>query len=216
MKMMRMIAGGPSRVVPHALVCVACGVSGTAAVGSVTHFTDEASWRVAAGVVTTVGVPDILPGYQPEAYAQTGLALATVSGYTIPSGAEDVAYALGVPTGTTVFTKTGDSIFRFASPVTAFAQQWLYYQPQVVHLYREGTLRESFLWSPSPPDPWPASKFYGFTSTESFDLVYSFSISTGTHYGTQIMFSQVVPTPGVVAMIAIGMTIRGRPLRRRS
>lgn len=214
MKTMLMSAGRRSRVVPGALVCVACGVSTTAAVGSITHFTDEASWRAASGSVTTVGAPNILPGYQPAAYAQTGLAIATVSGYTIPTGAEDVAYALGVPIGTTVFTKTGDSSFRFAGPVTAFAQQWLYYQPQVIQLYREGTLRESFLWSPSPPDPWPASKFYGFTSTEPFDLIYSFPISTSIHYGTQIMFSQVVPTPSVVAMIALSVTMRVRPRRR--
>ena len=83
----------------------AAGVWSAGASASITQFTDEASWRAAAGATTTIGVPDIPPGTHPEAFAGSGLQSVSLYGRTLGLGHEDVAYALGVPLGTTVFSR---------------------------------------------------------------------------------------------------------------
>ncbi len=191
----------------------AAGVWSAGASASITQFTDEASWRAAAGATTTIGVPDIPPGTHPEAFAGSGLQSVSLYGRTLGLGHEDVAYALGVPLGTTVFSRTADSIYTFSTPINAFAQQWLYYQPQTLILLNQGSIVGSFQWFPDPPDPWPATKFYGFTSTVAFDQVYSFNINL-PHYGTQIMFTQIVPAPAG-GLCLLGLMAGGRCRRRR-
>ena len=191
----------------------AAGVWSAGASASITQFTDEASWRAAAGATTTIGVPDIPPGTHPEAFAGSGLRSVSLYGRTLGLGHEDVAYALGVPLGTTVFSRTADSIYTFSTPINAFAQQWLYYQPQTLILLNQGSIVGSFQWFPDPPDPWPATKFYGFTSTVAFDQVYSFNINL-PHYGTQIMFTQIVPAPAG-GLCLLGLMAGGRCRRRR-
>ena len=180
---------------------------------AITQFTDEASWRAAAGATTTIGVPDIPPGTHPEAFADSGLQSVSLYGRTLGLGYEDVAYALGVPLGTTVFSRTADSIYTFSTPINAFAQQWLYYQRQTLILLNQGSIVGSFQWFPDPPDPWPATKFYGFTSTVAFDQVYSFNFNL-PHYGTQIMFTQIVPAPAG-GLCLLGLMAGGRCRRRR-
>ena len=191
----------------------AAGVWSAGASASITQFTDEASWRAAAGATTTIGVPDIPPGTHPEAFAGSGLQSVSLYGRTLGLGYEDVAYALGVPLGTTVFSRTADSIYTFSTPINAFAQQWLYYQPQTLILLNQGAIVGSFQWFPDPPDPWPATKFYGFMSTVAFDQVYSFNWSL-PHYGTQIMFTQIVPAPAG-GLCVLGLMAGGRCRRRR-
>lgn len=191
----------------------AAGVWSAGASASITQFTDEASWRAAAGATTTIGVPDIPPGTHPEAFAGSGLQSVSLYGRTLGLGHEDVAYALGVPLGTTVFSRTADSIYIFSTPINAFAQQWLYYQPQTLILLDQGSIVGSFQWFPDPPDPWPATKFYGFTSTVAFDQVYSFNFNL-PHYGTQIMFTQIVPAPAG-GLCLLGLMAGGRCRRRR-
>lgn len=191
----------------------AAGVWSAGASASITQFTDEASWRAAAGATTTIGVPDIPPGTHPEAFAGSGLQSVSLYGRTLGLGYEDVAYALGVPLGTTVFSRTADSIYTFSTPINAFAQQWLYYQPQTLILLNQGSIVGSFQWFPDPPDPWPATKFYGFTSTVVFDQVYSFNFNL-PHYGTQIMFTQIVPAPAG-GLCLLGLMAGGRCRRRR-
>ena len=117
----------------------AAGVWSASASASITQFTDEASWRAAAGATTTIGVPDIPPGTHPEAFAGSGLQSVSLYGRTLGLGHEDVAYALGVPLGTTVFSRTADSIYTFSTPINAFAQQWLYCQPQTLVLLNQGS-----------------------------------------------------------------------------
>lgn len=167
----------------------------------------------AAGATTTIGVPDIPPGTHPEAFADSGLQSVSLYGLTLGLGYEDVAYALGVPLGTTVFSRTADSIYTFSTPINAFAQQWLYYQRQTLILLNQGSIVGSFQWFPDPPDPWPATKFYGFTSTVAFDQVYSFNFNL-PHYGTQIMFTQIVPAPAG-GLCLLGLMAGGRCRRRR-
>ena len=191
----------------------AAGVWSVGASASITQFADEASWRAAAGATTTIGVPDIPPGTHPEAFAGSGLQSVSLYGRTLGLGYEDVAYALGVPLGTTVFSRTADSIYTFSTPINAFAQQWLYYQPQTLILLNQGVIVGSFQWFPDPPDPWPATKFYGFTSTVAFDQVYSFNWNL-PHYGTQIMFTQIVPAPAG-GFCLLGLMAGGRCRRRR-
>jgi hypothetical protein len=182
---------------------------------SIMQFTDEASWRAAAGATTTIGVPDIPPGTHPGAFAGSGLQSVNLYGLTLVPPMEHVAYALGVPMGTTIFAGGGSDLnYTFAAPINAFAQQWLYYQPQTLVLYSQSTVVGCFQWVPDAPDPWPATKFYGFTSTVAFDRVFSFSSSYQPYYGTQIMFTQIVPAPAG-GLCLLGLMAGGRCRRRR-
>jgi hypothetical protein len=210
--MMGSICSGLSR---HAVIgLVVASVWSAQASATITQFTDEASWRAAAGAATTIGVPEIPPAFPQGAFAGSGLQSVNLYGLTLGLGHEDVAFALGVPLGTTVFADAGDAIYTFASPINAFAQQWLYYQRQTLVLLNQGTVVGSFQWLPDPPNPWPATKFYGFTSTVAFDQVYSFNINL-PHYGTQIMFTQIVPSPAG-GLPLIGLMASGRRSRRRA
>jgi hypothetical protein len=195
-----------------ALGLAVAGVWSAGASAAITQFTDEASWRAAAGATTTIGVPDIPPAFPQGAFAGSGLQSVVLGGLSLGLGYEDVAYALGVPLGTTVFASTADSIYTFSTPINAFAQQWLYYQPQTLILLNQGSIVGSFQWFPDPPDPWPATKFYGFMSTVAFDQVYSFNWSL-PHYGTQIMFTQIVPAPagGLCVLLGGAFARRRRP-----
>jgi hypothetical protein len=198
-----------------ALGLAVAGVWSAGASASITQFTDEASWRAAAGATTTIGVPDIPPGTHPEAFAGSGLQSVNLYGLTLVPPMEHVAYALGVPMGTTIFAGGGSDLnYTFSAPINAFAQQWLYYQPQTLVLYSQSTVVGYFQWVPDVPDPWPATKFYGFTSTVAFDRVFSFSSSYQPYYGTQIMFTQIVPAPaGGLCVLLGGAFARRRRLR---
>ena len=197
-----------------ALGLAVAGAWTVGASAAITQFTDEASWRAAAGATTTIGVPDIPPGTHPEAFAGSGLQSVNLYGLTLVPPMEHVAYALGVPMGTTIFAGGGSDLsYTFAAPINAFAQQWLYYQRQTLILLNQGSIVGSFQWFPDPPDPWPATKFYGFTSTVAFDQVYSFNFNL-PHYGTQIMFTQIVPVPAG-GLCLLGLMAGGRCRRRR-
>jgi len=197
-----------------ALGLAVAGVWSVGASAAITQFTDEASWRAAAGATTTIGVPDIPPGTHPEAFAGSGLQSVNLYGLTLTDGYEHLHYALGVPMGTTIFA--GGSIdlnYTFSVPINAFAQQWLYYRPQTLVLYMQSTVVGYFQWVPDAPDPWPATKFYGFTSTVAFDRVFSFNTGEA-HYGTQIMFTQIVPAPaGGLCVLLGGAFARRRRVR---
>jgi hypothetical protein len=188
-----------------ALVAVSAVASAlaTAANAALTNYADEASWRAAAGAVTTVAAPNIPAGLL--SLPQLGLASSGVGAGPIPSYLID---PWGLPAGTNVFGTGVDGqpwsrSFNFTQPIaTAFAIDWLF-RPEADILgasaYFGSTHVGSVFWEPASDFPGP-TRFYGFTSTLPFNQV----ILVGTHisFGRSVMFTQI-PAPGAVALFAL-------------
>jgi hypothetical protein len=193
---------------------IACAPQASAAL---TSYADEASWRAAAGAVTTVAAPNInLPTgslYLPE----LGLA-ASIGVGPIPSFLVD---PWGLPAGTNVLGAGSISTpwsrdFVFAQPIaTAFAIDWLFNESfwpgqYNARFYYGGTLIGTVNLEGSDGIPGP-TRFYGFTSTLPFNHVVLSGISIS--YGRAVMFTQI-PAPGAVALFALAPLVAQR--RRRS
>lgn len=194
----------PSSLAALVAASAAASALATAANAALTSYADEASWRAAAGAVTTVAAPNIPSGglYLP----QLGLDADGVGGVPIPSILVD---PWGLPAGTNVLQagQNGDvwsRPFNFSQPiVTAFAIDWLF-RPEFVQslgvdVYFGSTLVGSMAWEPASAFPGPP-RFYGFTSTLPFSRV----VLVGTHmsWGRAVMFTQI-PAPGAVALLAL-------------
>jgi hypothetical protein len=182
---------------------VAVSAAASAANAALTNYADEASWRAAAGAVTTVAAPNIPSGelYLPE----LGLD-ASIIGTPIPSFLVD---PWGLPAGTNVLRAGVDGqvwsrSFVFSQPIaTAFAIDWLF-RPEFVQalgvdVYFGSTFVGSMSWEPASAFPGP-TRFYGFTSTLPFSRV----VLVGTHvsFGRAVMFTQI-PAPGAMALFAL-------------
>jgi hypothetical protein len=205
----------PSSLAALVAVSAVASALATAANAALTNYADEASWRAAAGAVTTVAAPNIPSGglYLP----QLGLDAAVV-GTPIPSFLVD---PWGLPAGTNVLRAGVDGqvwsrSFVFSQPIaTAFAIDWLF-RPEFVQalgvdVYFGSTLVGSMSWEP-PASAFPGpTRFYGFTSTLPFSRV----VLVGTHvsFGRSVMFTQI-PAPGAVALFALAPLVARR--RRRS
>ncbi len=182
---------------------VAVSAVASAADAALTNYADEASWRAAAGAVTTVAAPNIPSGqfYLPELGIGGG-----VGGTPIPSFLVD---PWGLPAGTNVLRAGVDfqvwsRSFVFTQPIaTAFAIDWLFRPEQDilgVDVYFGSTLVGSMSWEPPTSDFAGPPRFYGFTSTLPFSRV----VLVGTHvsFGRSVMFTQI-PAPGAVALFAL-------------
>ena len=193
----------PSSLAALVAVSAVASALATAADAALTSYADEASWRAAAGAVTTVAAPNIPSGelYLPE----LGLD-ASIIGTPIPSFLVD---PWGLPAGTNVLRAGVDGqvwsrSFVFSQPIaTAFAIDWLF-RPEFVQAlgvsaYFGSTHVGSLFWDPASAFPGP-TRFYGFTSTLPFNHV----VLTGTHvsFGRAVMFTQI-PAPGAVALFAL-------------
>ena len=193
----------PSSLAALVAVSAAASALATAANAALTNYADEASWRAAAGAVTTVAAPNIPSGllYLP----QLGLSADPV-GTPIPSFLVD---PWGLPAGTNVLGAGVDGqvwsrSFVFSQPIaTAFAIDWLF-RPEFVQAlgvsaYFGSTHVGSLFWDPASAFPGP-TRFYGFTSTLPFNHV----VLVGTHvsFGRAVMFTQI-PAPGAVALFAL-------------
>ena len=193
----------PSSLAALVAVSAAASALATAANAALTNYADEASWRAAAGAVTTVAAPNIPSGllYLP----QLGLSADPV-GTPIPSFLVD---PWGLPAGTNVLRAGVDGqvwsrSFVFSQPIaTAFAIDWLF-RPEFVQAlgvsaYFGSTHVGSLFWDPASAFPGP-TRFYGFTSTLPFNHV----VLVGTHvsFGRAVMFTQI-PAPGAVALFAL-------------
>ena len=193
----------PSSLAALVAASAAASALATAANAALTSYADEASWRAAAGAVTTVAAPNIPSGglYLP----QLGLDAAVV-GTPIPSILVD---PWGLPAGTNVLQagqngQVWSRTFNFSQPIaTAFAIDWLFRPEQDilgVDVYFGSTLVGSMPWEP-PTSAFPGPpRFYGFTSTLPFNQV----VLVGTHmsWGRAVMFTQI-PAPGAVALLAL-------------
>ena len=199
----RSLSGRGMRAPSSLAALVAVSAVASAADAALTNYADEASWRAAAGAVTTVAAPNIPSGglYLPE----LGLD-ASVVGVPIPSPFVD---PWGLPAGTNVLRAGVDGqvwsrSFVFSQPIaTAFAIDWLF-RPEFVQalgvdVYFGSTFVGSMSWEPASAFPGP-TRFYGFTSTLPFNHV----VLTGTHvsFGRAVMFTQI-PAPGAVALFAL-------------
>ena len=191
---------------------IACAPQASAAL---TSYADEASWRAAAGAVTTIAAPNIPAG--PLYLPQLGLASSDVGAGPIPSYLID---PWGLPAGTNVIAagidyETWARSFNFTQPIaTAFAIDWLFRPEQDilgVDVYFGSTLVGSMSWEPPTSDFAGPPRFYGFTSTLPFNHV----VLVGTHvsFGRAVMFTQI-PAPGAVALFALAPLVARR--RRRS
>jgi hypothetical protein len=194
----------PSSLAALVAVSAVASALATAANAALTNYADEASWRAAAGAVTTVAAPNInLPTgglYLPE----LGFG-AEVGVLPIPSFLVD---PWGLPAGTNVLGAGVDGqvwsrSFVFSQPIaTAFAIDWLF-RPEAdilgVSAYFGSTHVGSLFWEPASAFPGP-TRFYGFTSTLPFSRV----VLVGTHvsFGRSVMFTQI-PAPGAVALLAL-------------
>ena len=209
----RSLSGRGMRAPSSLAALVAVSAVASAADAALTNYADEASWRAAAGAVTTVAAPNIPSGglYLPE----LGLD-ASVVGVPIPSPFVD---PWGLPAGTNVLRAGVDGqvwsrSFIFSQPIaTAFAIDWLF-RPEFVQAlgvsaYFGSTHVGSLFWDPVSAFPGP-TRFYGFTSTLPFNHV----VLTGTHvsFGRAVMFTQI-PAPGAVALFALAPLVAVR--RRR-
>ena len=194
----------PSSLAALVAVSAVASALATAANAALTNYADEASWRAAAGAVTTVAAPNIPSGelYLPE----LGLD-ASIIGTPIPSFLVD---PWGLPAGTNVLGAGSISTpwsrdFVFAQPIaTAFAIDWLFNESfwpgqYSARFYRGSTLIGSVNLEGSDGIPGP-TKFYGFTSTLPFSRVVLSGISVS--YGRAVMFTQI-PAPGAVALFAL-------------
>jgi len=203
----------PSSLAALVAVSAVASALATAANAALTNYADEASWRAAAGAVTTVAAPNIPAG--PLYLPQLGLD-ASVGAGPIPSFLID---PWGLPAGTNVFGTGVDGqpwsrSFNFTQPIaTAFAIDWLF-RPEAHILgasaYFGSTHVGSVFWEPASDFPGP-TRFYGFTSTLPFSRV----VLVGTHisFGRAVMFTQI-PAPGAVALFALAPLVARR--RRRS
>ena len=151
---------------------IACAPQASAAL---TSYADEASWRAAAGAVTTVAAPNIPSGglYLP----QLGLD-AAVATFPIPAF---LIEPWDLPAGTNVMGIGGwdggwSSDFVFAEPIaTSFAIDWLFNESfwpgqYSARFYRGSTLVGTVNLEGSDGIPGP-TRFYGFTSTLPFSRV---------------------------------------------
>jgi hypothetical protein len=192
----------PSSLTALVAVFAVASALATAANAALTNYADEASWRAAAGAVTTVAAPNIPSGglYLP----QLGLD-ASVGGVPIPSPFVD---PWGLPAGTNVLRagvngQVWSADFNFAQPVaTAFAIDWLFHPAQQtlgVSAYFGSTHVGSLFWEPASAFPGP-TRFYGFTSTLPFNQV--ILVGTQVSWGRSVMFTQI-PAPGAVALFAL-------------
>jgi len=186
-----------------AAASAAASALATAANAALTSYADEASWRAAAGAVTTVAAPNIPSGqfYLPE----LGISNSGIGGVPIPSFLVD---PWGLPAGTNVLQadQNGDvwsRPFNFSQPiVTAFAIDWLFRPEQDilgVSAYFGSTHVGSLFWEPASAFPGPP-RFYGFTSTLPFNQVVL--VGTQISWGRAVMFTQI-PAPGAVALLAL-------------
>ena len=184
---------------------VAVSAVASAADAALTNYADEASWRAAAGAVTTVAAPNIPSGvlYLP----QLGIVADGVYGGPIPSFLVD---PWGLPAGTNVLGAGVDfqvwsRTFQFSQPIaTAFAIDWLFNESfwpgqYNARFYYGGTLIGTVNLEGSDGIPGP-TRFYGFTSTLPFSRVVLSGISVS--YGRAVMFTQI-PAPGAVALFAL-------------
>ena len=194
----------PSSLAALVAASAVASVLATAANAALTSYADEASWRAAAGAVTTVAAPNIPSGvlYLP----QLGIVADGVYGGPIPSFLVD---PWGLPAGTNVLGAGVDfqvwsRSFVFTQPIaTAFAIDWLFRPEQDilgVDVYFGSTLVGSMSWEPPTSDLAGPPRFYGFTSTLPFNHV----VLVGTHvsFGRAVMFTQI-PAPGAVALFAL-------------
>jgi hypothetical protein len=199
----RSLSGRGMRAPSSLAALVAVSAAASAANAALTNYADEASWRAAAGAVTTVAAPNIPSGelYLPE----LGLD-ASIIGTPIPSFLVD---PWGLPAGTNVLRAGVDGqvwsrSFVFSQPIaTAFAIDWLF-RPEFVQalgvdVYFGSTFVGSMSWEPASAFPGP-TRFYGFTSTLPFSRV----VLVGTHvsFGRAVMFTQI-PAPGAMALFAL-------------
>ena len=199
----RSLSGRGMRAPSSLAALVAVSAVASAADAALTNYADEASWRAAAGAVTTVAAPNIPSGllYLP----QLGLSADPV-GTPIPSFLVD---PWGLPAGTNVLRAGVDfqvwsRSFVFTQPIaTAFAIDWLFRPEQDilgVDVYFGSTLVGSMSWEPPTSDFAGPPRFYGFTSTLPFNHV----VLVGTHvsFGRAVMFTQI-PAPGAMALLAL-------------
>lgn len=193
----------PSSLAALVAASAAASALATAANAALTSYADEASWRAAAGAVTTVAAPNIPSGglYLP----QLGLDADGVGGVPIPSILVD---PWGLPAGTNVLQagqngQVWSRTFQFSQPIaTAFAIDWLFRPEQDilgVSAYFGSTHVGSLFWEPASAFPGPP-RFYGFTSTLPFSRVVL--VGTQISWGRAVMFTQI-PAPGAVALLAL-------------
>ena len=194
----------PSSLAALVAVSAVASALATAANAALTNYADEASWRAAAGAVTTVAAPNIPSGglYLP----QLGLD-AAVATFPIPSF---LIEPWDLPAGTNVMGIGGwdggwSSDFVFAEPIaTSFAIDWLFNESfwpgqYSARFYRGSTLVGTVNLEGSDGIPGP-TRFYGFTSTLPFSRVVLYGAYPT--FGRAVMFTQI-PAPGAVALFAL-------------
>jgi hypothetical protein len=195
----------PSSLAALVAVFAVASALATAANAALTNYADEASWRAAAGAVTTVAAPNInLPTgslYLPELGLAASIGVAPIPSFLVdPWGLPAGTNVLGAGVNGQVWSRS----FIFSQPIaTAFAIDWLF-RPEFVQAlgvsaYFGSTHVGSLFWDPASAFPGP-TRFYGFTSTLPFSRV----VLVGTHvsFGRSVMFTQI-PAPGAVALFAL-------------
>jgi len=194
---------------------IACASQASAAL---TSYADEASWRAAAGAVTTVAAPNInLPTgglYLPELGLDAAIGVLPIPSFLVDPW--------GLPAGTNVLgagsmmSTSWSRSFVFAQPIaTAFAIDWLFNESfwpgqYSARFYYGATLIGTVNLEGSDGIPGP-TRFYGVTSTLPFGRVMLYG--TSVSYGRAVMFTQI-PAPGAVALFALAPLVAQR--RRRS
>jgi hypothetical protein len=195
----------PSSLTALVAVFAVASALATAANAALTNYADEASWRAAAGAVTTVAAPNInLPTgslYLPELGLDASIGVGPIPSFLVdPWGLPAGTNVLGAGVNGHVWSRS----FIFSQPIaTAFAIDWLF-RPEFVQAlgvsaYFGSTHVGSLFWDPASAFPGP-TRFYGFTSTLPFSRV----VLVGTHvsFGRSVMFTQI-PAPGAVALFAL-------------
>ena len=181
---------------------------------SLVLYTDRAAWEAAAGQVSTIGVPDIVPQSQSNQYGSLGIDLgpARLWGSPVPRHwAED----WGLPEGTTVFKGllgANMSSMYFTHEVTAFSIDWLFFQPQQLWVGMGQVVSGSITLPEDVPGVYVPT-FYGIISTVPFRnlTIYPWCDQISC-WGTSISFT-TAPSPGAVALLGIAPLAFGR--RRR-
>jgi len=198
------------RLTVAALSAIACATQGANA--ELTQYTDQANWRLAAGLVNSIEAID-LPVVLPEDhFIESGVTLGAVFSSIGPSWIEPL---WGLPVGSRVFSGGGlaPMNFRFTAPVTAFSMEWAWREAVNYHLFKGDDLIGYGQWLPqelsleNPP-------FYGFTSTVEFDRIslQTYWSPSGGQYGRAVHFTQVVPAPAACLVLFCAFP---RAVRRR-
>ena len=160
--------------------------------------------------ITSIGAPNIPTGQAAVWSLLRSHGVRTTSVSSRPLQPWEAPY-WDLPVGTNVLTHYPSS-FTFDAPITSFAMEVQATGPELMLLYAvygQNGYMGSFQ---IPTNNIPGPRFFGIISTQPFRQIFG-DASDGSGMMRSLMFTQIVPAPGAMAVFA-GLLVRGGRRRR--